>query len=111
MLRHNFVRLLVGMMIQDTNHSDAHGRVNLKTACRGKGAHNMEAMDMLTKEIKKEKMTGESCREEGNVIAKGNARKEEKTDIRNWFKKEAEVKANIHHIKAKVVLRINIPMY
>ena len=87
---------------QDTNHSDAHGRVNLKTTCRGKGAHNMEAMEMLTKEIKKEKMTGESCREEGNVIAKGKARKEERTDIRNWFRKEAEVKANIHQIKAKV---------
>ena len=87
--------------IQDTNHSDAHGRVNPKTTCRGKGAHNMEAMDMLTKEIKKEKITGESCREEGNVIAKGQASMEEKTDIRNWFRKEAEVKANIHQIKAK----------
>ena len=87
---------------QDTNHSDAHGRVNLKTICRGKGAHNMEAMDMLTKEIKKEKMTGESWREEGNVIANGKASKEEKTDIRNWFRKEAEGKANIQQIKAKV---------
>ena len=82
---------------QDTNHSDAHGRVNLKTTCRGKGAQNMEAMDILTKE----KMAGESCREEGNVIAKAQARKEEKTDIRNWFMKEAEVKTNIHQIKAK----------
>ena len=81
----------------ETNHSDAHGRVNLKTTCRGKGAQNMEAMDIQIKE----KFSGKSWREEGNVIAKAQARNEEKTDIRNWFMKEAEVKANIHQIKAK----------
>ena len=81
----------------ETNHSDAHGRVNLKTTRRGKGAQNMEAMDIQIKE----KISGKSWREEGNVIAKAQARNEEKTDIRNWFMKEAEVKANIHQIKDK----------
>ena len=51
---------------QDTNHSDAHGRVNLKTTHRGNGVQNMEAMDKL----KNLKMTGESRTVEGNVFAK-----------------------------------------
>ena len=92
---------------QDTNHSDAHGRVNLKTTHRGNGVQNMEAMDKL----KNEKMTGESCRVEGNVFAKGKARmlknskegNEIKTDIRNWFGKNIPVvKSNIHQMKSTV---------
>ena len=50
---HRNTSKLEATSIQDTNHSDAHGRVNPKTTCRDKGAHNMETMDMLTKEIKK----------------------------------------------------------
>ena len=55
--------------------------MNLKTTYKGNGVHNMEAMDMVAKEIKKENITGESCREEGNVVTKGTAREEEKKQI------------------------------
>ena len=92
---------------QETNHSDASGRVSLKTTRRGNGAQNMEAMDEVTKEIKR-KRTGEACKEEGNAVAKGKARmlknseerKGVKTDIRNWFKKNEPVeKVKIHQMK------------
>ena len=91
---------------QDTNHSDASGRVTLKTTRRGIGAQNMEAMEKVTKETKRKRMSGETCKEEENVVAKGRARKlkssEERTDIRNWFKKNEVVdKVNIQRIKIK----------
>ena len=62
-------------------------------------------MDKVTKEIKRKRMTGEACKEEGNFVAKGKARmlknsegrKEVKADIRNWFKKNEPVdNVNIH---------------
>merc|ERR1739842_196868 len=85
----------------DTNHSDASGRVSLKTTRRGNGAQVTGAMENLykvTKEIRIKKMASETCNKEGMVA------KEEvsgwintkvrggKTDIRNWFKKKERVK-------------------
>ncbi|MCP4273336.1 MAG: hypothetical protein GY781_15495 [Gammaproteobacteria bacterium] len=66
----------------------------------------MEAMEKVTKETKRKRMSGETCKEEENVVAKGRARKlkssEERTDIRNWFKKNEVVdKVNIQRIKIK----------
>ncbi|CAL4063678.1 unnamed protein product, partial [Meganyctiphanes norvegica] len=94
---------------QDTNHSDARSRVSLKTTHRGNGAQQMEAMDKVTKEIKRKIMAGETCREEGYVIVKGKVRMlknaeeiGEKTDIRNWLKKNEPVgKENTHQMKLK----------
>ena len=55
---------------QDTNHSDASGRVSLKTTRRGNGAQFTGAMENLckvTKEIRIKKMASETCNEEGMV--------------------------------------------
>ena len=84
---------------QDTNHSDASGCVRLNTTHRGNGVQRMEAIVKETKDLQ-EKMAG-------NVDAKGKVRqvknleeREEKTDIRNWFKKKEQVdKEHIHQMK------------
>ncbi len=89
--------------IQDTNHSDASGRVRLNTTRRGNGAQRMEAMVKETKDLQ-EKMAGD-------VDAKGKVRqvknleeREEKTDIRNWLKKKERVdKEHIHQMKHEEV--------
>ena len=91
---------------QDTNHSDASGRVSLKTTRRGNGAQFTGAMENLykvTKEIRIKKMASETCNEEGMVAKeevsgwKKTKVRGGKTDIRNWFKKKERVKEeNIH---------------
>ena len=66
---------------QDTNHSDARGRVNQETTLKGNGSQSMEAMDKFTEwELKKKKISGKSRREkrEGNT---------KMMLLRNWFKK------------------------
>ena len=81
---------------QDTNHSDASGRVSLKTTRRGNGAQFTGAMENLykvTKEIRIKKMASETCNEEGMVAKEVSGLKNTKvrggkTDIRNWFKKK-----------------------
>ena len=55
---------------QDTNHSDASGRVSLKTTRRGNGAQvtgAMENLNKVTKDIRIKKMAGETCNEEGST--------------------------------------------
>ena len=91
---------------QDTNHSDANGRVCLKTTQRGKGAKVTGAMENNLIEVKK--MAGETCNE-GEMVAKGKLSglentkvREEKSDIRNWFKKKDQFKKeNIQQIKSE----------
>ena len=89
---------------QDTNQSDAKGHVRLKTTRRGNGAQKTGAMENLVKVTKK--LAGEACNEEGMVEKEKMSRlettkaREEKTDIRNWFKKKERVKKeNIQQIK------------
>ena len=96
---------------QDTNHSDASGRVSLNTTRRGNGTQVTGAMEDLykvTKEIIIKKMVGETCNEEGMVAKEKVSRlkntkiREEKTDIRNWFKKKERLKKeNIHQVKSE----------
>ena len=96
---------------QDTNHSDASGRVSLKTTRQGNGVQDtgaMENLNKVTKEIIIKKMAGETCNEEGMVAKekvsslKNTKVREEKTDIRNWFKKKERLKEeNIHQIKSE----------
>merc|ERR1711874_787220 len=80
----------------DSNHSDAHGRVRLETTHRGNGAQEMEAMVKVNKQIKRRKMD-KSCSEGGKVVANGRRierkteERGEKTDIRNWLKKNEPV--------------------
>ena len=80
----------------DSNHSDAHGRVRLETTHRGNGAQEMEAMVKVNKQIKRKKMD-KSCSEGGKVVANGRRierkteERGEKTDIRNWLKKNEPV--------------------
>ena len=65
---------------QDTDHSDASGRVSLKTTRRGNGAQFTGAIENLykvTKEIRIKKMASETCNEEGMVA------KEEATGWKN----------------------------
>ena len=91
---------------QDTNHSDASGRVSLKTTRRGNGAQvtgAMENLNKVTKDIRIKKMAGETCNEEGMVAKEKVSRlentkvQEEKTDIRNWFKKKELLKKEKNH--------------
>ena len=80
----------------DSNHSGASGRVRLKTTHRGNGAQEMEAMVKVNKQIKRKKMD-KSCSEGGKVVANGRRierkteERGEKTDIRNWLKKNEPV--------------------
>merc|ERR1712240_825239 len=77
---------------RDSNHSDAHGCVRLETTHRGNGAQEMEAMVKETRKIKIKKM-GKPCLKDENVFAKEKRieikpeERGEKTDIRNWLKK------------------------
>ena len=71
---------------QDSNHSDASGRVSRKTTRRGNGAQITEAMDNISN--RKVKMAGETCYVEERV-SKGNLsrlknpqEREGKSDIR-----------------------------